>query len=514
MSRKPEKSSSLEKHLEEIASLEPADQASKLCWLIERVDITRGKPSQQVATTDILLEATMRICREQGSRLLGIHLPISKVDERILHNFLKALNMLDGFYATGFGKLTDRSRERKPDDRNYVGRCLAGRAMCAREVLLLSAAAHLNWPVGVWTSLHTTWRHSRKLELGDYVSAISRDQLTTEQVYICCVVLGLSDPYRLPFRGVHDMHKVIVRMLGGIKICELKQDTRERMMFLMKLKDDVPGIPLHNVNIENMNGKRFVIDVTSFVTSMEKLREEQHNSERAAETTEHLSDAERDRAIYAHLRLNLGVRPTRITDRIPDNQRYRFYTGFKRVRALASGKVDQSDEDERIGTPGTAYGVDRSRNGMKLQLIDNLSYKIRAGDVIAIKTDVDDTDEYRVGFVRWVRGGGASELEFGIELLDGHAIAATMSMLEEDDPSMEFDVVRCIAVVDNYDSPEKAVILASRDYDYIRQLRQIWIQDHVRACSEHKSLPASGTVTAMDIKLDPLSHGAQKISHK
>jgi len=178
MSQKPvEKRGRIHQILDELRDVEIAEQGRRLLSVIGNIDLSKGRPAKRIATADAI-------------------------------------------YHMSFRELTDRSRPREQDDKEYVGRSLIGRTICAHEVLLLCSAAHMTWPKKIWSSLHLSYRHAAKLGLTDYRRPSGEDEASVVETYAMALVLGLSDPFKMPNRGIYVTQEFIHRNRNAVKICE------------------------------------------------------------------------------------------------------------------------------------------------------------------------------------------------------------------------------------------------------------------------------------------------------
>lgn len=517
-SKSVEKKGRIHQILDELRDVAPEEQGRRLLSVIGNIDLSKGRPAKRIATADVLLAHTVTLCREQGERFLGLTLPLPAREQATVNSFLHVLSQLEAIYHMSFRDLTDKSRPREQDDKEFVGRSLIGRTTCAHEVLLMSAAGHMTWPNKIWASLHLTYRHAAKLGLTQYRRSENADEASVVELYAMALIVGLSDPFKMPNRGIYITQDLIFRNRHSISIEEYAASAKDRSLFLLKLQDDTPAVPLHNVDINNMKGNRLVVDVTALVDVLKQLGEttdtlaNQSQSDRAAESIlEH-------REIYVHLVRTLGVRPTRGTDRVPDHTKYNMLVGFESIHtffASTSGsefseEVSLTGETEPIITPMpsepvTASGIDISPTGVKVSVTAATSTNLRAGEIVAL-WPLDTDDAPIVGFVRWSKTVKPGVLETGIEFLPGVPFAGTLSMLDSD--GLDFAVLDCVVLTGDPDNLAKGEIIAPGDFEELKKLRQLWANDVTRVVNKAKPIAGHQKLSCFSAHFDKVGVGA------
>ncbi len=497
-SKTVEKKGRIHQILDELRDVAPEEQGRRLLSVIGNIDLSKGRPAKRIATADVLLTYTVALCREQGGRYLGLTLPLPAKEQATVNSFLHVLSQLEAIYHMSFRDLTDRSRAREKDDKEYVGRSLIGRTMCAHEVLLMCAAGHMTWPGKIWASLHLSYRHAAKLGLAHYRRSEDTSEASVVELYAMALVIGLSDPFKMPNRGIYVTQDLIFRNRGSISVEEYGPSAKERSLFLLKLQDDTPAVPLHNVDINNMKGNRLVVDVTALVDVLKQLGETTDTLANRSKNEREAESILEHREVYLHLVRTLGVRPTRGTDRVPDHTKYNMLVGFDAIHTFFasttgsdfSEEVSLTGETEPIVTPLPsepimASGIDISPTGVKVSVTAATSTNLRAGEIVAI-WPLGTDDAPIVGFVRWSKAVSAGVLETGIEFLPGIPFAGTLSMLDSD--GLDFAVLDCVVLTNDTENLAKGEIIAPGDFDELKKLRQLWANDVTRVVTNAKPI--------------------------
>lgn len=491
--------------LEQVEELDPQDQGRKLLSIIGNIDLSKGRPAKRIATADVLLKFTITLCRQHGTRYAGLPIPLSPSEQASLGTVLHVLSQLEAIYHMSFRELTNRDRTREKDDKEFVGRSLIGRVSCALEVLLLSSSGYLAWPQKIWSSLHLTYRHAAKLGLADFRPGDPGDDEaqnpSVSELYQISLLVGLCDPFRMPRRGIIFASEMFFNSRSLFHIEEFSNSSRDANLFLLKLGDDTPAVPLHNVDINNMQGNRLVLNVTRLVKQFQGNRDSLKTGD---------DDTQNRTEILQHLVRTLGIRPTRGTDRVPDQTTYNLLIGFKSLHAYfasttgtdISEAISLTGETEEIVTlhqsePVIAKGVDISPTGIKVSLSMADPVNLRSGEIVAFwAANTDDTPV--VGFVRWSKTVSPGKVETGIEFLEGIPASGTLSTLDQD--SMDFSVLDCLVLTRDHGKLDGGIVVAPNDFEKLRELRQLWTNDVTRVIDGAEAISGNNTVTSFSAR--------------
>lgn len=521
---KTERENSIRAMLAGLDDLAPREQSRRLRSLVSKLQATESKPEKRLATSDVVYEKCSELVHTEGQRFIGLTLPLSTRDQATVANFMRALATLDATYAACFDALTDKNRAGEEGLRDLVGRTLMGQIQCSLDAVLLCAAAYMTWPNGIWKTLHRVYRHAKQLKLDDWSNPKDPSGLTIADRYALALMIGLSDPYKMPFRGIFTGTEMLTTQLSAVTIGPVSSSNIDQVLFEIDPREDRPGKRLPTVGIEGLSGKTDVLDLSRLLLilgSGQKLPEIDIREDilGATDNTEFLLKSVRE-----HLKLTLGVKTSRSVERTDDDSEYEIVTGLDELKLVARGGVVKEAESglaSELWLDGAApeavvaapeghlmsQGVDISANGIRVELKGGNHRNIRTSDLIAVRRRGNGGGAWICGVVRWNQVLNKGEVQIGVEFIKGHITNARINTMIVDGAPDQFAERDCVVVVRDDKFPARATIIADSEYEVLRRYQISMINGTKYALSQHKKLGKQQSVTYLSVILDPIKAG-------
>jgi len=486
--------------LDEVETLSSSDQAKRLLAITSKIKVDAEQPAKYLATADVIRKTTTRLAHAIPDEFGDLHLPLPPEQQLSVTTYLKVLAELEQIYRDIFQCLTKTDREKKSEDLALLGRSLLGRATCTHEVIFLCASLYLNWPNSVWTSLHQTFKHGVLLKLADFrANPDDENELSLEESYGLSLLLGLIEPFKMPVKAIDQAFNYVLANRHLFTAGEYQRTTLDRNLFLIKFDVDAPGASLHNVDIRQMKGRQFVLDITDLMKNMELKLDDAADAYVQPDVEEPMPPSRERDELFTHLVETLGGRPARKAQRAADDTAYEALVGLESIFVHVSPEMDDNSGEkmthpELIRPPVEAQGIDMSSTGLKLSVRAKDSEFVRIGEAIALRR-TNTNEKHILGLIRWTRVVRTGILEIGVELLRGEAHAGVLSV-----PGAEREeaaAIKCVAVHDPENPTSVCSVLARGDFNVLKRLRQVWFEEESIVLESPQKLNCFSSTTCM-----------------
>ena len=289
------------------------------------------------------------------------------------------------------------------------------------NILMFSYETYLPTPAGLWHEVHQLYRYGR--EHGLLKEANERGH-TVETEYKRCLLLAAIDPYHLergdlvwllPYLNSHAEEIGLTEPVGGAG--------DEPGLFRLLLDSDKPPMPLTEAIQPDEPGLELMLDTRALPTLIQKnlIRLEMGEAPSRlglppdAPVAKYLSALARIAATWE------GKRHRKFSRRTAQDAQVAVLAG---VRSVCEGMTQSGD----AGRASVCTPVNDSPSGIALQLKSG-DMPVSVGELVAMRSGVQP--DWNVGVVRWVKGGGIGQTQFGVQWLAPGAVPASLSLPQE-----------------------------------------------------------------------------------
>jgi len=406
--------------LEPLAAIEPVRQA------LMQLSQTRLPPEQRLALLEEFPPALAAMVGHAGRRRIGMTVPVSPQGRAMLGE----LGVLHGLLARAYERTADEDTGQGEVDLALV----LERAMSNLiEVLSTAYEAYEPVPEGTWRALHGLYARARALgvdkrRVPDPHNPI-HPYIDLSTVYRHALLLGLADPYQLPFRAVARLRGRLPEWAGACDLNVQNAVRRRRCRFVIDLESDRPGFPVLGREGALDEGRHLVLNTTRLTLSLHRTMAQLRASMWSTGRTAAVSDLELVDLLRT-LIVRWGMHPIRRRTRARVAQDYEVVAGLRGIsRQLAGdgGRVAETVVLEGGATPATpgttsvaAYwqrwrSIDVSDSGWRLAVDGGTGIELRVGEVLALRGVGEGA--WALGAVRWARGREEGRLEIGVQAL-------------------------------------------------------------------------------------------------
>lgn len=316
------------------------------------------------------------------------------------------------------------------------------------HTLLKSYAYYAPYPAGAWREIHALYRYAESLGILD--KNVEEPPLPAavdhiEHLYKKALLLGLADPYHLPFGVIEQVYTQMDRWVALVRLLPHMDGTNQKCQFQIDLDTDRAGALQSGADGDN-HARHVFLDTRDLVRSLhaQLLTLQNHDAEGAAAD-------ERNEDVLRHLVTAWGLGPTRRFARIHRDGQCEIAVGLDSVNFVINGEkyfectsVDEDDTGQTVlGTYGhqklqrrrgavTKHAwivMDESASGLGLNAQAPENVQARVGDVIATRLTAPHAD-WAVGVIRWLKSAGSEHMVVGVQRLAPAARAAAVKPVQ------------------------------------------------------------------------------------
>jgi cyclic-di-GMP-binding protein len=289
------------------------------------------------------------------------------------------------------------------------------------NIFMFSYEAYRPTPAGLWHEVHQLYRYGR--EHGLLKEANERGQ-TVETEYKRCLLLAAIDPYHLERGDLIWLLPYLNSHAEEIRLTEPSSGAGDEPgQFRLLLDSDKPPMPLTEAIQSDKPGLELMLDTRALPTLIQKDLTRLEMGEAPsrlglppdAPAAKYLSALARIAATWE------GKRQRKFSRRTAQDMQVAVLAG---LRSLYEGMAQTGDAARAsVCTP-----VNDSPSGIALQLKSG-DMQISVGELIAMRSGVQP--DWNVGVVRWVKGGGTGQTQFGVQWLAPGAVPVSLSLPQE-----------------------------------------------------------------------------------
>lgn len=315
------------------------------------------------------------------------------------------------------------------------------------EVLLRAYQVYMPVPRGVWREIHSLYRYAE--QHGCEELTLAGEDTTIASSYLQVLMLGLCGPYQLPQNECHQVNAFLARWTRKVRINPRIEAIDPVGHFLLDLDADHPAVPFpQDVPLRDAAGLRAINALELARTAYDFItRLRKGEPPRALDLgfecignscidtlkrmlrfwgmagRRHFSRHRIRKPLSLCLGVNAihffadGQRPFTPPDKsavipereavAPDDAMLEAEARSESVEGLASSEIFRVDSRWQVRN--------ESAGGLSLARTGDVGLHMRVGDALGIHNP--DTNQWRIGVVRWVKSPDTQRVEVGVEML-------------------------------------------------------------------------------------------------
>lgn len=444
---------SLKTQLAECAEEGPFELCSRIVDTLEKLPRSLLTADQRFRLVELCSNAASHLRSDLDRSLAGPGLPLPNDTIKLPSRCAETYWLIAQCYKNVTEEFISRGDDHLRDATYLLRACYRGITNLV-EYLLIDYERYAKIRKGVWLDIHKFYYIALSEGLHNIQVEVHEDQpfQTIEHVYKKVLLLGLSDPFRYPPRGLVQIYS---RLDGWAPLAFLTTTPpgSGRCSFTVNPEIDRPAMPtLPQTTIRPRLNERYL--TTRDLVDRLKM---QHRSatkmvwkrvERSEGITKELGSIE----LLRRLIVNWGLHPIRHTARTRRCKSCDVVVGVKDVCTVLNGFKPLIGK--KTGTPGTWINTmkraltrpplgydefswivntwnieDESEWGWRVCAAANsTANRLRIGELVAIRTGYD----WQIGSVRWAQSDGDNNFTLGIRKIKASARPALTCRLQTD----------------------------------------------------------------------------------
>ena len=247
--------------------------------------------------------------------------------------------LADGYKRVILEHASDPARDEKTLD--DITRACYWAMYCLGERLRFAYESYHQVPEGLWREVHQVFRYARYCDVADIaVTADGNGGLRTpEHMYKRLLLLGLSDPYQLPFRTIPAVYHALDNWASRARLLDKGETAPADRQFVVTVDLDRPALPgLPQARVE-ATSRQLVLDTTDLVDHLQNKRDGVIGDTLSEPGNEQVrfSRFEKMETLQTLIR-RWCQHPLRVAPRTPTNRECELVVGLQSVYAVLNGK--------------------------------------------------------------------------------------------------------------------------------------------------------------------------------
>ncbi len=410
---------------------------------INKLETTRIEPAHQLEITDRLGRIMIQqLGPAYRNRYPKNSLSQSRDPESLVDSLIDLHREIARQYRITFRLLAGDT----PLDEDAIAprlKAAYGALVHHKQALLIAYENYRMEPEGIWREIHNTYQQIRTSDL-EYIRVPGTADLTIEKVYKHTVLLGLSNPFHLPFRAINKIDKTLSVWLKKATLSDRLTSVRNRCVFLIDALLDAPAIPL--LSDTGIPRFREYLFLETFNLALDLRRRlgslADDTSQHSGISIEQLAKLEEVKTLRLlvkrwgshkirsskrtahHARCDLAIGTLSVTHAIrtvADNVRR------EPTDIVLSEDIEQTGFSQRMARHRNVFQVsgdwqirDSGDHGFRLTFASSQESRIQVNELVAVKPR-DGSQDWLTGFVQWARIDGNRVLEIGVRTLSPDA---------------------------------------------------------------------------------------------
>jgi hypothetical protein len=413
--------------------LEPTEYAQRLLDRLGNLNRTALTPKQRLRLLEVFNEPVTHLSAELSRRHASLGTPFCDPVRDVATKARALLAEMACGYKIALMDLAWRGGPRL--DTATIADAVQNALSYLTDVLTSCYRIYAPAPEGIWLEIHQLYLYADNLGiLKQAVGGHAGDNIL--HTYIHALLLGLSNPYQLPFNLAAAVHEQLRAWAPLTALRAEPKKNSKRCQFLVPLGSDRPGYPCQGANCAPPAEPHIVLDARKLVR---KLHDELQALVPEEDTEQQRPDGARRRDLLQRLIVAWGLSPSRRFSRALKDINAEVVVGIDAVAqsldsrrllqptiAGVDSEIVMASELPSADQPGSApvdagsavccWLRDEGANGVGLTVLEAEALDVRVGNVVGVRL-TEGGDAWIVGLVRWIRSDSAEQLQTGIQKL-------------------------------------------------------------------------------------------------
>ena len=338
------------------------------------------------------------------------------------------------------------------------------------ERLQCAYRSYAHAPTESWYEIHQIYRYSESNRIETAFVHIDEEVKVRNisHIYIRVLLLGICNPYHLPFRAAQTIFKALD---DWAKLVHLSAEVSRQgpCMFLINPDADLPAMPMpQNTRLSADAAERY-LDTTELVSIlMENLSAARDRKFLKRYSTDHIARELESRETLKKLIVSWGLHPIRKAGRVSSDRQCDTLIGLRSVASVldvGNGSAAATGQDPNVVR--RLKLIDESEHGARARVDENDAIHVRIGELVAQrKADEGMAGSWSIGMIRWAQTNADEEFHIGIFKFISDAVPVAVRYMSLDDgetpftePAMGLWTIRTTG-----EHPATSLILGSRHY--------------------------------------------------
>ncbi|MDJ0957467.1 MAG: hypothetical protein QNI91_11435 [Arenicellales bacterium] len=451
----------LKRWLSELPTLDPEQNVKRIQVSLHGHNTADFGPDLRISLLGCYLGPVASLNHDLLKHRMGLSLPLPQAALRITN----ALRELYQEFALGYQIVVNEITSKKGlilDDPAIMTltKAIYGVTFCLNQVLRCAYESYRLVPLGTWKQLHKVFQLARTCGI-DNEEFVGVDGRTVSIVheYKRALLLGLSEPYQLPFRRVNTVFHCLNQWVAHARLLyAIDKDKGPECLFIVDTDSDHPAIPLLSPTKVDSTERDLVLDTSELIT---KLNSKMGSSILDTLTTKgevrNYEEIETLKVLITYWRAH----PMRRHRRTASRANYAVIVGLTNIaRELTKDKnlvtrSEENDDDSSDVVRGT-FGhqqhlraksrilpvpweaVDESLSGLRFNVNSSHGTPVSVGELVAVRP-VDEEGNWCVGIVRWAKEGHSNTVDLGIYKIGEDVRSLTARRVSEKQPETPYE---------------------------------------------------------------------------
>ncbi len=438
----------------DVSALCLIDALAAMCDAVHDMRYTAIEP---VAMLDALDDYDRVISSGLNKRIqerrLGLSLPPTEEDIEVSGLCIELHTHLANGYKSAIPNLRGGEHARKETEQFLRAAC--GAIHHLKRALVSAYECYRVEPKGIWVAIHRIYARACQLDLHNACATQTDERGTQDlniaRIYKQALLLGLCNPYQLPFRIIHTVDSSLEKWADHAELSVEHGERASRCRFLIDPNLDRPGVPLLSQRGMDMSADHWILDTTAVAA---ELREEMQTLIKNFAKSAKRLDSFNNFAMLEMLRALIGRWGSH---RVRGSQRKKhggycdLAIGMNSVSYVVNGMKSYEVYNEPANiTVGDnvfrgSFGeqqakqkgdvrlskswqiADVSQSGFRLTLQKSEKAQIQMNELIAVRPR-DLSMGWLTGLVQWARYNEDGELDIGARTLSTEARPVSVSV--------------------------------------------------------------------------------------
>jgi len=431
--------SSFKSRLADFDSEDLAGEADRLLEVLGELRHSQLSVAKRYAALRECLAFAGELRSSLSKQLVGLSLPPPSEQISLSRRCAEAYRLM----ADGFRSMAESiaGRDIGPlSDANRLSRSCYWGITCLGDYVVIRCECYLKCSPGVWLNIHKLY----DLAVSEGVEHLplgknSKHAPTVDGAYKRMLLLGLSDPFQHPFRGLRPLYEKL-NDWASLTYLTTGAKPSTRCAFVVDPRLDRPATPALS-----QTSLRAELDQKWFITKELVTRLKRDYDRAIGRTVDHFQQHEPSADelssidFLRRMIVRWGIHPVRTGKRRKTYKTCDLVAGLRPVcRALNGFKpLNAEAQDAGPGLRRMIQGTysrddmvradysqvrdgweieDESDSGLKLVCRPSGSYGVGVDDVVAVKAD--HVEEWSVGTVHWAQTDESGNVALGVRLIE------------------------------------------------------------------------------------------------